>query len=331
MPIIEGEKIKNTFKNLNVEILFLTVMMSLIWINSDLWPRSFWINETDTLSFAKFGVEGFGLGFGPLVYFYHLLIVFFGETDYVFRMSSLFFSLITMMAIYQICRELGSEKSASFFAANVFIISSYSIEFGLQIRSYAINTMCVSLIMLWAIKKIKEPIKEFTWIDNFFTLLVCFAIWPPSSHYFSNLYLFFFFFTIFIMNTNTVEMNKKSDIFKSPFFPPITTLVLMTGVKIFDMINAVINSSQGKNYTGSGKSGEITIDISEFLFAISSDSNIILLSFIIGLFSIASKIKTHPSLLTRMFFTIIIINFTVPLSASLILQHYLSGFYLLRY
>ena len=69
----------------------------------------------------------------------------------VFRFSSLLFSLLTLILIHRVSKLADETNYTGLFACTLFILSQYSIEHGLQIRSYTINTMFLALIFYWCI------------------------------------------------------------------------------------------------------------------------------------------------------------------------------------
>jgi len=309
-------------------IIFLLTFMAYHWMNTELWSRSFWINETDTLSFAKYGIEGFGFGYSPLIYIYHLILEIFGPNDLIFRISSLLFSLVTLIAIYRISKYVDETNYTSLFACVVFILSSYSIDHGLQIRSYAINTMLVTLIFFWCIRIFKEG-HEINRKEKIIILLISISIWPPTSHYFAMFYLFVLFSFLILIFDKGMEFNRS--LVSNPLFPPITTLILFSGIRSIDILSSLINSSKGEHFSGGGSSEFVTTNITDYLDGISGQSIIVTIMIIFGILSAAHHSKQYKDKYNSKLLILILINILLPAIVCLALQYKLSGIHALRY
>ncbi len=163
------------------EVILLSILMLFVWTRSDMWSRSLWINETDTMSYAVHGIEGFGFGYGGYIFSLHILLDTFGEIDFAFKGLSLICSALTMIIIYQISEEnfgYGTGLISSF----IFVWSAYSIEFGMQVREYAVHSFVMMLITMWCFRVSRGQIESEANLPDKYSFMASFGVWYVLGH-----------------------------------------------------------------------------------------------------------------------------------------------------
>lgn len=139
-------------------IFFLTtIIFRLIGIN-----QSMWLDEAISANVAKMPigqiVNNFSVGdFHPPLFYWFLTlwVKFFGSTVIAMRLSSIFFSLLTVFGVYKIGEKLGNKKIA-LWAAWFTAINPLMVYYGQELRMYMMTTMWLVWAVYFWIKIIKD-------------------------------------------------------------------------------------------------------------------------------------------------------------------------------
>lgn len=250
-----------------------------------MWSRSLWINETDTMSYAEHGVQGFGFGYGGYIFSLHILWSTFGEIDQVFRGLSLLCSVLTMILIYLMSEEFIGEGSGV-VPSFIFACSSYSIEFGMQVREYAVHSLILMLITYWFIRTSRDVEESQSNIPEKFGILASFGVWYVSVHWFCMIYLVMLFssFASTYLPAIFFGRNKEELVVPIKLLPPVITTILILSIQTFSMIRGIANSMNGEHHLGGGSVPLVILPPMDFLGKISSESVIVSILIISSLF-----------------------------------------------
>lgn len=200
---------KDTFFKLF--IIFIVGLMFRLWFIDK--PEGLWNDEyvswniaaqTDLKNFFSLMFKNCHT---PLYYFYlKFWMLICGDTDISLRLSSLLPSILSIIAMFFVGKELKNEKTG-ILCALFTAISSFNIYFAQEARLYSLIFLFTSLTVLFFIKTIKEHTNKN--LILFFTLnaLVC------ATH---TLGIIFSFFNILILSihfySNKIKINWKYSI-----------------------------------------------------------------------------------------------------------------------
>ncbi len=155
-------------------ILLFTIILRLVGAD-----QSMWLDEAISANVAKLPIDqivsNFSVGdFHPPVYYWflNLWVKFFGSTVVAMRLSSVFFSIITVLGVYKIGGKL-KDKKVALWAAWFVAINPLLIYYGQELRMYAMATMWLVWAVYYWIKIIKDKKKSVkSWVlFNSFCLL----------------------------------------------------------------------------------------------------------------------------------------------------------------
>ena len=142
-------------------ILFVGLILRLIFINK---PDGLWNDEYVSWMIA---VKPFSQGFWsalkhqchmPFYYLYlKFFMTFFGKSDLLLRMTSVFAGFLSMIAMYFVGLE--KNKKTALFCCGFCAISSFLIYYSQEVRLYSILFLFSSLNFLFTLKILKNPDK----------------------------------------------------------------------------------------------------------------------------------------------------------------------------
>ena len=274
-----------------LDSIVLSSIMIYVWTHSAMWSNSLWVNETDTMSYAEHGISGFGFGYGGFVFTLHLLLENFGEADHIFRGFSLISSLLNMILLYSLSTRIFG-RGGGIVASIAFIWSGYSIEFGMQVREYAVHTMVLTGLLYWILILTEEVEgREVGGRIGVSPLLASFGVWFVSDHWFCQFFLLMLFISFII--SFLLEDGSRRLLSRVPrkSFPPIITLFCTLILESLSILKAVFSASQGEHHLGGGSVSLVVLDPLDFLHKISSGSGVIVALFVISLLIQAYSIK----------------------------------------
>jgi mannosyltransferase len=93
-------------------------------------------------------------------YFLHFWFWLFGETEISAHLSSVFLSVLAVVAIYYLGKELFQSRAAAFFAAILCALSPLFCFFGVWARMYSLLFLTATLSFLFFFKFIKSKGKK---------------------------------------------------------------------------------------------------------------------------------------------------------------------------
>ena len=260
-----------------LEQALLIAVLVTIWLNSEMWGGSLWVNETDTLSYAEHGIGGFGYGYGAYVFILHILLSLFGEIDAIFRGLSLICSIITMLLIYQFSSTVYGRRSGV-VSSFLFAYSSYSIEFGMQVRDYSVHSFILMCISFWLLKISKAEWGEKGEFGRA-GLIASFGVWFVSVHWFCQIYLILLFcaFCIPYFMAKTGKLNQEIGNLPKSVIPPIITTICIIITQVLSMTEGLINSADGEHHLGGGSVPLVILPPMDFLIRLFSGSIFLIL------------------------------------------------------
>ena len=135
-------------------------LIRLIGIN-----QSLWLDEAISINVAKLPIETITTKFSihdfhPPVYYWFLniWIKLFGDQVWIMRLSSILFSLITIMFVYKIGKEI-KDKKTGLWAAILTGVNPLLIYFSQELRMYAMVTMWLVGSIYFLVKMLNPSVK----------------------------------------------------------------------------------------------------------------------------------------------------------------------------
>lgn len=183
-------------------IIILAIGLRLIFINK---PDGLWNDEYVSWMIAS---TPFGHGFVnavksqchmPFYYLYlKFFMFFFGQSDLVLRLTSLFTGVLAIPAMYFLGKE--KDEQTGFLCAGLSAISSFLIYYSQEVRLYSVLFLFSALCVLYTIRLIKNPCKKNIILCVLFNFLILFT---------HTIGFVFVFFNLIYISLN----NKKSSVY----------------------------------------------------------------------------------------------------------------------
>lgn len=183
-------------------IIILALGLRLIYINK---PDGLWNDEYISWLVAS---TPFGHGFlneiksqchMPFYYLYlKFFMFFFGQSDLVLRLTSLFAGVLAIPAMYFLGKE--KDEQTGFLCAGISAISSFLIYYSQEVRLYSVLFLFSALCVLYTIRLIKNPCKKNIILCALFNFLILFT---------HTIGFVFVFFNLIYISLN----NKKSSVY----------------------------------------------------------------------------------------------------------------------
>lgn len=190
-----------SFKKTTLILIIIVLIAVLLRIVAVLHTESFWFDEIISLKIAEKGIAASWQYLKwennpPVHYWYlHYWLGLFGQNEFVARLSSVFLSVINIILLYFLGKNLANKK-VGLFAGFIMAISSYQIYLSSDARMYPLLLFfgLSSSIFFWQLltnpKKYSWPLYFLFTVLTFYTHLTGFFLFFIQNIYFFCHYFF---------------------------------------------------------------------------------------------------------------------------------------------
>ncbi len=163
-------------------ILFLGTILRLLSIN-----QSFWLDEASSVinaqRFSFWGIltEFAVTDFHPPFYYLFLKVwmMVFGSSELVVRLPSVLFGMGTVFVLYLLIRQLFS-KQVALVAAFLLTIAPLHVYYSQEARMYSLETLLVTLSVLFFTKLLAVPSKKLFFLFTFTNMVLVYTDYLPA-------------------------------------------------------------------------------------------------------------------------------------------------------
>lgn len=176
--------------------LFVVLGIGAILRIYDLTARALWHDEAFSALLIKYNfkemIDRIILDVHPP--FYYIVLrgwdFLFGDSLFSLRMFSVLFSLLIILAVYLLVKEISKNEKASLFASLIVALNSFQIQYAQEARMYALSAFLIVISTYFLLKALTS--KQTSW--KWWVLYIITVIFAIYSHY----YVFFSIFAQFI-------------------------------------------------------------------------------------------------------------------------------------
>lgn len=221
----------NMKKNIIFKLFIILLVATLFRVYMLDKPEGLWNDEylgwfmASKNTFSDFIQQIFRNCHMPLYYIYlKVWMTLFGDSDVVLRLSSVIPSLLSIIVMYFVGKEIKDEKFG-LFTAFLTAISSFLIYFAQEMRLYSLIFLFSTLETLYFIKYAKEQTKKNTTMFFITNALVCFTHTLGIAFAFFNIVLIYYY--LYNTSEKYKEIIKNLAHFLKQIIPFIVTVIVL--------------------------------------------------------------------------------------------------------